>query len=541
MCRALLGRGRLVRPGGSLLTPSEDRMASKRIILYLVVVFAGAATMAVEMSASRLLAPYFGDSLPVWGLLIGLLLAYLAIGYALGGRLADRHPHASLLYRLAAWSGFLIGLVPHLSRPILRFAALAFARYQAGAVLGSLLGVLALFAAPVVLLGCIAPFAVRLSVKSRDSSGDAAGRIYALSTLGSLAGTFGSVFVLIPVLGTRRTFFVLAVGLLAAALLGLAQAHRTRALPYLLLLAVVVVLQFLPVGAIKPTQGLIYELESAYNYIQVLREGQARVLKLNEGEGIQSVYRPGQVLTGYVYDYFLLVPFFRSQASSPVANLCLIGLAAGTTARQYTAVFGPIPIDGVEIDPAIVDVARQYFELNLPNLRVIIEDGRYHLANTDQRYDVVAIDAYRPPYIPFQLTTAEFFTQVRDRLTPDGVVAVNVARTEVDYALVDAIASTMRAIYPSVYVVDTQGNLNSIVVATVQPTELRVIEEQLAALSDPVLTDVVLRASDRIWEFGKPVDTVLYDDHAPVEQIVHAIAARYLFGGHTAPSPEGSP
>ncbi len=516
-------------------------MASERTMLYAMVTIAGAAIMGVEMGASRLLAPFFGDSLPVWGLLIGLLLAYLAIGYGLGGRVADRHPHASVLYRIAAWSGFLVGLIPYVSRPILRFAASAFARYEAGAVLGSLLGVLALFAVPVALLGCVSPFAIRLSVESRNSSGGIAGSIYALSTLGSLAGTFGSVFWLIPTLGTRRTFFVLSISLLAAALVGLAQVDRRRALPYLILLVVIVALHSLPAVGIKPTQGLIHELESAYNYIQVLREGEALVLKLNEGEGIQSAYCPGQVLTGYVYDYFLLVPFFRSDPLSPVTNLCLIGLAAGTTARQYSAVFGPIPIDGVEIDPAIVGVAREFFDLNLPNLRVIIEDGRYHLANSDQRYDVVAVDAYRPPYIPFQLTTEEFFTQVRDHLTQDGVVAVNVARTEMDYALVDAIAGTMRAVYPSVYVVDVLGNLNSIVVATKKHTDLGAIEEQLAALSDPALRDVMLRASGRVWEFSKPMATVLSDDHAPVEQIVHAIAARYLFGGHSGPTPEALP
>jgi predicted membrane-bound spermidine synthase len=510
-------------------------------MLYALVAVSGAATMALEMSASRLLAPYFGNSLPVWGLLIGLLLAYLAIGYALGGRLADRHPYASALYRIAAWSGFLIGLIPHLSRPILHLAASAFARYEAGAVLGSLLGVLALFSAPVVLLGCISPFAIRLSVESASSSGDAAGRIYALSTLGSLVGTFGAVFGLIPSVGTRRTIFVLSVSLLATAALGLAQTYRRKALPYLLLLVVIVALQFWPGGATKPTQGLIHELESAYNYIQVLQEGEALVLKLNEGEGIQSAYRPGQVLTGYVYDYFLLVPFFRSETASPITNLCLIGLAAGTTARQYSTVFGPISIDGVEIDPAIVGVARQFFDMNLPNLRIFVRDGRYHLANSDTHYDVVAIDAYRPPYIPFQLTTVEFFAQVRDHLTHDGVVAVNVARTETDYALVDAIAGTLKAVYPSVYVMDIMSNLNSVVVATEQPTDLRVVEERLAALSDPMLSEVVRRASGRMWEFNRPVGTILSDDHAPVEHIVHAVAARYLFGAASEPASEELP
>jgi len=516
-------------------------MPSRRVILYVMVAVGGAATMGVEMSASRLLAPYFGDSLPVWGLLIGLLLAYLAIGYALGGRLADRYPHASVLYRIAVWSGFLVGLVPYLSRPILRLAASAFARYEAGAVLGSLLAVLALYAVPVVMLGCISPFAIRLSVHSKESSGDAAGRIYALSTLGSLVGTFGSVFWLIPVLGTRRTVFVLSLGLLATAWVGLAQSKRRKALPYLVLVFVIIVLQFLPTGAIKPTQGLIYELESAYNYVQVLQDGEARLLKLNEGEGIQSAYQPGQILTGYVYDYFLLVPFFRSELSAPVSSLCLIGLAAGTTARQYSAVFGPISIDGVEIDPGIVAVGQQYFDLNLPNLRVIIEDGRYHLANSDQLYDVVAIDAYRPPYIPFQLSTVEFFIEVRDHLTHDGVVAVNVARTETDYALVDAIASTMKAVFPNVYIIDVLSNLNSVVVATKRPTNLSVIKEQLGAQSNPVLEQVVARAGGRIWEVTHAMGPLLCDDRAPVEQIVHAVAARYLLGGRGGSVPEEAP
>jgi spermidine synthase len=506
-------------------------MRSRRLVLYLLVLAGGVATMGVEMCASRLLAPYFGNSLPVWGLLIGLLLAYLAIGYVLGGRLADRCPQAGILYQLAAWAGFVIGLIPYLAHPILRYSVVGFATYQAGAVLGSLLSVLALFALPVVLLGCISPFAIRLGVQNAASSGNVAGRIYALSTVGSLIGTFASVFLLIPSLGTRRTIFVLSISLLTISVAGLLQAAVRRILLYILLLALILALQLLPMGAIKPTQGMIYESDSAYNYIQVLRNGEEIVLKLNEGEGIQSAYHPQRVLTGYVYDYFLLVPFFRSAAvSPPVSSLCLIGLAGGTSARQYSAVFGAIPIDGVEIDPAIVDVARRFFDLNLANLHVIVQDGRYYLAHSQELYDVIIIDAYRPPYIPFQLTTAEFFRQVHDHLTPDGVVAINVARTETDYTLVDAIASTLKAVYPRVYVMDMLGNLNSIVIATRQATELQVITARLSWLSDPVLSDVALRATGRIREFGVPNREILSDDHAPVERIVHAIVARYLLG-----------
>ncbi len=504
---------------------------SRRFVLYLLVFVGGAATMGIEMCASRLLAPYFGNSLPVWGLLIGLLLAYLATGYVLGGRLADRYPQASLLYRLTAWAGFATGLMPYLAHPILRYSVVGFASYQAGSVLGSLLSVLALFAVPVILLGCVFPFAVRLSVKDTASSGNVTGRIYALSTVGSLVGTFAPVFLLIPNFGTRRTIVAISLAVLTIAVVGLLQTAGRRALLYVLLLAFILALQILPLGAIKPTEGMIYETDSSYNYIQVIRNGDEITLKLNEGEGIQSAYRSQQVLSGYVYDYFLLVPFFRSrQFSPPVGSLCLIGLAGGTTARQYSAVFGALPIDGIEIDPAIVDVGRRFFGLNMPNLRIVVEDGRYYLAHSTQLYDVIIIDAYRPPYIPFQLTTVEFFRQVHDHLTPDGVVAINVARTETDYTLVDAIASTLKAVYPRVYVMDTLSDLNSIVIASRQPSALPTITARLANLTDPVLNDVASRATGRVREFVTPNRETLSDDHAPVEQIVHAIGARYLLG-----------
>ncbi|MGC8786362.1 MAG: spermidine synthase, partial [Anaerolineae bacterium] len=184
----------------------------------------------------------------------------------------------------------------------------------------------------------------------------------------------------------------------------------------------------------------------------------------------------------------------------------------------------------VEIDPAIIEAGQRFFDLNLPNLHIVVEDGRYYLTHTGKRYDVVIVDAYCPPYIPFQLTTVEFFQQVRDHLNPDGVLAINVARTETDYSLVDAIASTLKAVYPNVYIVDTLGNLNSIVIASRQPTELSTINARLASLSDPILGNVVSRATGRIREFLIPNAQVLYDDHAPVEQIVHAIVARYFLG-----------
>ena len=519
----------MIRSGDTGRGIGGNRGRSPRLTLYLLVFVGGAATMGIEMCASRLLAPYFGNSLPVWGLLIGVLLAYLASGYLVGGRLADRYPHAALLYQLVAWAAFSVALIPVAARPILRWAVTGIASYRASAVLGSLVAVLVLFAPPVALLGCVSPFALRLTVKDTASSGDAAGHVYALSTLGSLIGTFLPVFVLIPTWGTRRTFLAISLSLLITAIVGLVQTARRTALFYWLMLGVILLLHLGPVGSVKPAEGLLYEKVSPYNYVQVLRKGDELVLKLNEGEGIQSTYRPQQVLTGYVYDYFLLAPLFRNQSPSPpVSSLCLIGLAGGTMARQYTAVYGALPIDGVEIDPEVVDVGRRFFGLNLANLRIFIEDGRFYLARSRSRYDVVIVDAYRPPYIPFQLTTAEFFHAVRERLTDDGVVAVNVARTEGDFALVDAIGATLKAVYPSVYILDTQSDLNSIVIATRQPTQLGAITDRIANVADATLGGVAARCDGRIREYVPGRGQTLTDDRAPVEQIVHAMVYRYL-------------
>jgi spermidine synthase len=192
----------------------------------------------------------------------------------------------------------------------------------------------------------------------------------------------------------------------------------------------------------------------------------------------------------------------------------------------------------VEIDPAVVQAGQRFFDLNLPNLHIAIEDGRYFLAHSARQYDVILVDAYNPPYIPFQLTTAEFFRQTRDHLTADGVLGINVARTASDYALVNAIASTLRVVYPSVYVMDTQSNLNSLVVATQGPADLATVTARLVALTDPLLKDVASRAAGRVREFDSARGQVLTDDHAPVEQIVHGMIARYLL---SQPSPEVNP
>ena len=494
--------------------------------------FSGLAVLAVEMSASRLLAPYFGDSQLVWANLIGLIMIYLAAGYYLGGRLADKYPTATLLYQLTAWAGFAIGLIPFLSRPILNYSLSGFASYSVGIILGSLLGILLLFTLPVILLGCVSPFAIRLQSKSVISTGHTAGTIYALSTLGSILGTFLPTLVLIPFLGTATTFLLCSLMLLSVSLIGLFQRMGHRAGWYLLLPLAILLLRLLfPGGLVKPTEGLVFEKESFYNYIQVADQAGRRVLMLNEGQALHSAYRPGQVLSGGVWDYFVLAPYFTALPNpEQIQSVCMVGLAAGTAAKEYTAVYGPVSIRGVELDPDVVEVGRRFFDMNEKNLSVTVQDGRYFLATTDESYDVIIADAYRQPYIPFHLTTREFFSLAREHLNPGGAVLVNAGRTASDFRLVDTLASTMSQVFPTVLILDVPGVSNSLVIGTDQETTVDRVQARLDTISNEWLSYVAAQAVGRIRVFdGRGL--VLTDDRAPVEHLTHLIVLRYLLQG----------
>ncbi len=492
----------------------------------------GFGILALEMSAARLLAPFFGTSLVIWANLIGLVMVALAIGYLVGGRWADRNPRHRVPFQIVAWAGFYAGLIPLLARPVLTLSAAGLQDLAVDILLGSLLALLALFALPVVLLACIGPFAIRLQAATVDTTGQTAGRIYALSTAGSLVGTFLPVLVTIPALGTRATFLLISLLLLAVSLIGLFQRTGRRAWAYVPLPLIVIGLAFLTGTApVKAAEGLLYEAESPYHYIQVVERDGERQLLLNEGGAIHSVYHPDRILTGGIWDFFLLAPFFSPHAEAErVESMLLIGLAGGTVARQYAAVYRPIDIDGVEIDPGVLDAGRVFFAMDGPNLHPSVGDGRRFLFESTELYDVIAVDAYRQPYIPFYLTTREFFQLARDHLSPGGVVAVNAARTASDERLVEVLAATLGTVFAGVYLLDAPGETNTLVIGSQEEAELGRVYENLLRLSDPTLLQVAAWATDRIriYEGDGPVFT---DDRAPVEHLIHRIALRFLLEG----------
>jgi spermidine synthase len=516
--------------------------------LYFTVFVAGMTTLAIEFAASRLLGSVFGTSNLVWASIIGLILIYLTAGYFIGGRWADRSPYPQTLYGIIAWGAFLAGIVPLVARPVLRLAADAFDQLQVGVLFGSFTAVLVLFSVPVTLLGMVSPFAIRLAISDAQSAGRVSGRIYAISTLGSFVGTFLSVLVFIPLVGTSWTFFVFSEFLLLVAVAGMLissgwrKSLRVAWMP--LLLPVLAVL--FASRPIKSTVGQIYEGESAYNYIQVLEKPDGRrVLRLNEGQGEHSLWKADQLDFEGPWEQFLAAPFFNSPPYEPqaVKSMAIIGLAAGTVARQATAVYGALPIDGYEIDPQIIEVGRRYFDMNEPNLNAIAQDGRWGLEHSDRKYNIIGVDAYRPPYIPWHLTTVEFFQIVRQHLTPDGVLVINVGRSPNDRRLIDGLVGTISQVFPSIYVMDVPNSFNSIIYATVQPTEINNLYQNLIHLyTEPGIHPLLQRSLERAVVYLKPTpaSSVVYtDDRAPIEWITNNMVLSYVLFGDMESLTEG--
>ncbi|NJD58401.1 MAG: spermine synthase [Anaerolineae bacterium] len=507
--------------------------------LYFAVFCAGMTSLAIEFSASRLLGNIFGTSNLVWASIIGLILIYLTAGYFIGGIWADRSPKPQTMYAILAWGGFTAGLVPFVARPVLLAAADAFDQLQVGILLGSFTAVLVLFIVPVTILGTISPFAIRLAIVDSRQAGRISGQIYAISTLGSFIGTFLPVLVLIPLVGTTYTFLIFSVFLVSVAIIGMwKSAGWKKALMWIWMPIVLVGLGIAwGRGPIKQTAGEIFEKESAYNYIQVIEQDGYRYLRLNEGQGIHSMWHPTELNYGGPWQEFLVGSFFNQPPypTSQVKNIAIIGLAAGTVARQASAVFGDIPIDGFEIDPAIIDVGKIYFGMDLPNLNAIPQDGRVGLEHSDKTYSMIAVDAYRPPYIPPHLTTQEFFQTTKEHLTEAGVLVVNVGRSPVDRTLINQMASTIQTVFPSVYIVDVPGSYNTMIYATKQPTQFSNLQanyDQLitAGGASNLLLDSIRTALDHVQP-TPPVDVVYTDDWSPIEWVTNRMVLGYVMFG----------
>jgi spermidine synthase len=490
--------------------------------LYVLVFVVGAASLGAEIAVARLMAPFFGASTIVWANTIGVVLVALAVGYWLGGRLGDRHPASRGLCLLVMAAAVLLALVPFVARPFFDVSVDALDSLSAGAFVGSLMGVLVLIAVPVILLGACSPYAIRLTLPDIEHSGRIAGRLYAVSTTGSLLGTMLAALVLIPFTGTQRTFLIFALALAVVAAAGLG--WRFAPLP-----AALAALIAMPVGTIKGTDDgrVLYEGETTLQYARVVEEPDGdRILELNEGQAIHSLYRPGSYLTGGYWDGMVTLPF-AAMPQQP-RRIAILGNGAGTASRAYGRFFPRAHIDAVEIDPKLTELGRRYFHLRSdPNLILHDEDARPWLRQSSGGYDVIVVDAYRQPYIPFYLTTREFFALAGDRLAPDGAVVVNVGHPSGSDELETVIGRTMAEAFTTVFR-DPFDETNTLLLGSEAPatnTRLRSAATGLPGPLDPVARRQAARIGPRL-----PGGTVYTDDLAPVEWLVDRSILGYAAG-----------
>jgi spermidine synthase len=371
---------------------------------------------------------------------------------------------------------------------------------------------------PVTLLGAASPWAVRLAVGEMDRAGEVVGRLYAISTAGSLLGTMLSALVLIPLLGTQRTFLVFALALAVVACAGLG--WRFAAVPLALALAISI-----PVGTIKAadTGRVLDEVETTHQYARVVeRPDGSRALELNEGQAVHSLWRPGTYLTGDYWDGHLVLPAAARRA--PPRRVAILGNAGGTVARAFGHFFPTTAVDAVEIDAELTELGRRYLDLRNPRMRTFAEDARPWLERSTDDYDAIMVDAYRQPYIPFYLTTREFFELTRERLAPGGIVIVNVGHPEGSDELEQVLGRTMSEAFPRVlrYPIEPTNTLLVGGEGDFSATRLRRAAATLPAALRPLAAEAAAALAPRL-----PGGEVYTDDHAPVEWLVDSSLLEY--------------
>ena len=500
--------------------------------VYLGALVAGFVVMALEMIGSRYLSPYFGGSIFTWAALISTVLSGLAFGYFAGGRLSDQFPSPVLLWVILMTTSAWIAIIPFVADPLLSFVF----ELTEDIRRGSLIAALGLLFVPFVLLGIYTPFALRLVLSDTKSSGTISGRIYGVSTVGSIMGTLLTTFFLIPSFGTRAiTFFLAWLTLLFAVCLAIA--FRTKptirhcAASVWLLANLVLLLQLSPpvsaserfskASLLSLPDGLIEEIDSAYHRIFILKHGDNVVLTFRRhaqsyDESVLSLVNEN--VLPELYTRALTAGLLYSDEPR---NLLMLGLGGGTTTRYFQQFMPRLQIDVVELDAGVIFAAKRYFGVRETERYQIFEsDGRTFLQRGEERYDIIIVDAFRGGYIPFHLLTREFYELAQSRLTEGGCLVIHL---HYGTKLFQSSLATINSVYGSVDMYQAGGS--SVVIA-----------HDRTALSDDELQNKAIELQSRYgfyhslediitWKFETMSSVeaqLLTDDFAPVN-IYHNI------------------
>lgn len=499
----------------------ENKLMRNKWFLYITEFFAGVSVMAVELGASRLMAPYFSSSQIVWTVIIGVIMIAMAIGNLWGGKLADKTNSPDRLYGRILIAAIWIALIPFAGRWLIAGVSLLLATFVTKNFLvwAALAACLVIFAFPCVLLGTVTPSLTKFTVDNLDDTGKTVGRLNALNTIGSIIGTFVPTFITIPAVGTAATFLIFA-GVLAAIGIVYFAFARKRMIKGIVAAVVIVGLCFtLPTYSFAFWESdITLEDESIYNYLQVKDNDKRTVLSTNVLFGVQSIQRKDAELTGMYYDYALAAPCMAGMDGSENdgRSVMILGMGSGTYASYCVRYFPGVKVQGAEIDEKIADIATEYF--GLPgSVEVAVEDGRAYLTASQEQFDVIMVDAYQDITIPFQLSSVEFFTEVQRHLKPGGVMVVNLNMTSAqDGSINQYLCDTMASVFAHTYTVNVPANTNTVVFCTDSDGLRRTFDENRARLSNAKYADMMAKVAQSLQEYTGG-DCILTDDKAPVE------------------------
>lgn len=497
----------------------KPAILNNKFFLYLTEFFSGMSVMAVELGASRLLAPYFSSSQIVWTIIIGTIMIAMALGNIYGGKSADKNPNPDRLYARILVAAIWIALIPVLGKYIILgvSALLIFAVNSNFLIIAAFAACMIIFVFPLFLLGTVTPSLAKYSVENLEESGKTVGTLGAFNTIGSIIGTFIPTFVTIPAVGTSVTFLIFSgILILIATIYFIRKKSGTRKV----IAAAVVFVICCGIGhshsfAFWET-NLTYEGESIYNYLQVKEDEQQVILSTNVLFGVQSIYMKNEGLTGMYYDYAMAAPMMVADKSPEEMDVLILGMGTGTYATQCRKYFGNMNIEGVEIDEKISALSRQYFALP-DEVNVTTYDGRAFLNATDKTYDVIMVDAYQDITIPFQMSSVQFFTLVKQHLNENGVMVVNMNMRGTEEGNINQyLADTIAYVFKTVETVDVPRSTNRELFASDNPSMMQNLKERTASLSNSALRDIMLQVQTNCIPY-QAGNYVMTDDKAPVE------------------------
>jgi spermidine synthase len=431
---------KLDQPPADTTSPATaDPSQVSATAIYLVAFVTGAIVMSFEMLGSRYLNPYFGSGIYTWAALISTVLAALTVGYFLGGWLADRTASPTILGATVAVASLYLLALPLFAEAVLEFVLAEIDDIRTG----SLVAALAIMFFPVTLYGVYSPFGIRLMLHSPQRSGTVSGTVYGVSTAGSIVGTLGTTFFLIPLIGSRAITLSLGVTGIACGLLLMALPRLGRkavsggALAALLLAALAVAPaparaedlfdESVRAALLKRPDGRIAHVESEYNDIYInKRRGELTMAFQLKGwdytESVTNLRDPDELVLRYAQ----VMPIATLYPEEP-KKILMLGLGGGSLSTYLGRFMPEATIDTVEIDRRVIEAAKKYFGLReTPRIRYLEGDGRVFLNRNKQLYDLILLDAYRGGFVPFHLLTKEFYALLKQRLTPAGAIASNV-------------------------------------------------------------------------------------------------------------------